>query len=553
MSTNNAIGTGAVVITADADQMTAGLTKASGDLKKWAKDSGKIAAGAGGAGIGAGLATAVRGGGVGGALAGLGAGIGTLIAPGIGTAIGGAIGGGAGGFFDDATKSIREMAFKGRQADALGVSSDQFEGLGLAYKKAGLSADAVGPSFIRLGKNITDAAQGGSAKATAAFANIGVSANELAGLPLDQSFLKIADAISQLGSPAQQADAAIAVFGKSGGELLPVLQQGSAGLQEFIDKQKALGTVVDEKDMAAVQQAAKAIPKITAAMDGLWNRIVVAVAPVIEVVGNGLTKALEAVQPVLRWIGEASKAFFAVWGVLLDEVISLIKDVAGGIGKWISETLGLKDTTVTAGGIVLGVLRGVGIALAYVWDTLKAGAGVVAYVTSFVVDGFGMVLKGLAAVVDMARQLPGSVRPDWVGDLAEGLDATSAKVAIIGDGMRDWGKNAVNGFGNSADDVRAWFDKIKRKLEERPEPKKQKPVVGAGGPEVAATGKDQLAGALQKGSKEAYSAIVRFQSDLMFSRDDVPKQQLGALNKIDGKLGDIKDLLSKQSDDEDEF
>jgi hypothetical protein len=62
MSANNAIGTGAVILTANADQLAGGLTRATGDLNKWAKDSGKIAEKVGGPAGGGLLGKAMTGG-----------------------------------------------------------------------------------------------------------------------------------------------------------------------------------------------------------------------------------------------------------------------------------------------------------------------------------------------------------------------------------------------------------------------------------------------------------------------------------------------------------
>lgn len=538
MSANNAIGTGAIVITADADQVPAGLTKASGHLSKWAKDSGKIAdAATGGKGLvgsmlggGRGIAGSVAGS-LGTLLGGAGGPLGMALGGGIGAAIGGGLAM-SGDFLEKGLHSIKELSHKGRVAESLGVDSGQFTGLELAFKRFGANADAVAPSLTRLGKNVTDATFG-VPKAAAAFEMLGLDAARISGLSLDQQFLEVAGAISQIATPAQQAHAAIAVFGKSGGELLEVLQQGSGGLQQFIDKQKAMGTAVGGADMEKVMEAQRAIPKIQAAFDGLWNRIVVAMAPVVTAVGGALTKALERVQPVLRWVCEFAETYFTVWAAVLEEVVDLVGEVAGSIGRWAAELLGLEQKTWTVKGTMLSVFRGIGTGIAYVWDTLKAGAGVFAYVTGFAIDNFATpVLQALDAVAQMAKSIPDQFRPFQVDDMVDGIHRASEEVDRIGQGIRKWGKGAVEGFGDSDKAVQRWFDKLEGKMNDRPKEKGRQPFnLGPDSADLKPT-ENKIAGALERGSKEAYSAIVRYQTGQLADQQDVPRRQLAAQNEM---------------------
>jgi len=68
-------------------------------------------------------------------------------------------------------------------------------------------------------------AAGGSKEATKALAALGLSVEDLATQTSTQQFQTIASAINSIENPAQRAAAAVAVFGKSGAQLLPTFRE----------------------------------------------------------------------------------------------------------------------------------------------------------------------------------------------------------------------------------------------------------------------------------------------------------------------------------------
>ena len=99
-----------------------------------------------------------------------------------------------------------------------------------AFDNAGSSADAVGPAINKLQKFMVDAANG-SEKNTEALARLGLEFTDLEGkAPIEQMRI-LADRIKAIPDPADRSAAAMGIFGKSGGALLPVLMDLSGGLE----------------------------------------------------------------------------------------------------------------------------------------------------------------------------------------------------------------------------------------------------------------------------------------------------------------------------------
>ena len=114
---------------------------------------------------------------------------------------------------------------------ALGVSFGELQRLQLAADLSGASSEQLANAFTRAQVTIAKAAQGGK-EATRALRTLGLSIDELQGLSSTQQFEAIATAIAKIDSPAQRAAAAVAIFGRSGAQLLPTFQELGANLQD---------------------------------------------------------------------------------------------------------------------------------------------------------------------------------------------------------------------------------------------------------------------------------------------------------------------------------
>ena len=121
-----------------------------------------------------------------------------------------------------------------------GISVRALVTLRQAFNDAGAGADSVVGTINRLQKTIYEAATAGGA-ASDAISVLGLSTDALIKLAPEDQFSQVAAAISKIENPAQRSAAAMAIFGKSGAELLPLFADGGA-----LDAAKnALGNLPD--------------------------------------------------------------------------------------------------------------------------------------------------------------------------------------------------------------------------------------------------------------------------------------------------------------------
>jgi len=158
-----------------------------------------------------------------GAVAGFGAAIaGSAIVAGLGAIVKKSID--AGGELDD----LRQKT---------GVSAAALFAIGNAAKVADVDLGTLGKGLNKLNINLVKAAEGNEDLARK-FHSLGVNVKDANGqiVPTDKALKQIADRFADMPDGAKKAELAVALFGKAGADLIPLLNQGAASLEQFKSK-----------------------------------------------------------------------------------------------------------------------------------------------------------------------------------------------------------------------------------------------------------------------------------------------------------------------------
>jgi hypothetical protein len=151
-----------------------------------------------------------------------------------------------GGRLDDLTKTT-------------GATAGELAILQRAFQLAGSSADAVGPAMNRLNRFMAEAGSGSAAQ-QAALTSLSFTYQDLANkTPLEQMRM-LAERIGAIGSPAQRTAAAMEIFGKSGGELVPLFREFNSEISKAEGQLGGLPAILDSNaqslaDMGDVMDA----------------------------------------------------------------------------------------------------------------------------------------------------------------------------------------------------------------------------------------------------------------------------------------------------------
>jgi hypothetical protein len=188
-----------------------------------------------------------------------------------------------------------------------GVAATALIGIGNAAKLADVDTAALGKGLTKLNVNLVKAAEGNEDLARK-FQALGVNVKDANGqvIPADKALKQIADRFADMPDGAQKAAAAVALFGKSGTDLIPLLNEGAASMDKFTYK----------------------VGEDFAARSDLFNDTITELG--IKTQGFGL-ELTDALLPALQSILEVFSDLFDTkqdWTALFDVIIVGIRSVA---------------------------------------------------------------------------------------------------------------------------------------------------------------------------------------------------------------------------------
>ena len=445
-------------------------------------------------------------------------------------------------------KAISDMgaiADSGDMAASLGVDTKFFTGTLGAFKQVGGGAEDLQKSLLELGKTT----KFDNSNITKAFADIGVSAEQFAGMGIEDKFRSVQMAMDKMGPGADKF--AVAMLGKSGAKLAPIMAQGSAEMQKLAGQ---FQLTADE--VSKIQDGEGAWQNLLNTATGVWQKILVSIAPVLEVVSNGLTVALDSVVPVIQVLGEYWSTTFSIMYDAIGLIWTPIEETVSWLAELAAQTLGFGDTAATVSDYTTEGWKFVAKGAAYVYDSIKLLGGGIGYVAGAFFKGVGYIIQGIKNLIDMAKMIPG-VSAEWIDGITGTVQKAEDSMKGIGQGMQDMAADTWNTFGDSAKKVDSWFEKRKEmelKVREQ-EPVEKKSQVSNKGPNFLAPDvKDAVknigytaVAAMTKGSKEAYSLEAKFKTGAMVGGSvDINAKQYEETKKISHGIQDLKQTIERK-------
>lgn len=167
-----------------------------------------------------------------------------------------------------------------RMASAFGIGTQQLQVFREAAEAAGVDMGQMQGALGRLSLGVSEAA-GGSKEAEKKFTSLGLSLYDAQGQikPVNDLFLEAADKIKAIENPTKRAGLAMQIFGRSGAQLIPLLQKGSEGILEEQKDLEHLGSVMSGDFIADSKKFREEQRRHKQAMEGLHMAITKAVLP----------------------------------------------------------------------------------------------------------------------------------------------------------------------------------------------------------------------------------------------------------------------------------
>jgi hypothetical protein len=168
-------------------------------------------------------------------------------------------------------------------ADQLGISVERIQELNYAALQSNVSQEAMTGALQRLGRGMHEAATGGNKDLLGLFRRMRIPLRDARGQLRSTADVlpDLAQAFRNTSNPALRTAAAMEIFGRGGGELLPLLMGGREGLEELAARFRQLGGSITSDTVPQLAAADAAMNDMRTAMAGMRDAIVVQLTPAL--------------------------------------------------------------------------------------------------------------------------------------------------------------------------------------------------------------------------------------------------------------------------------
>lgn len=250
-----------------------------------------------------------------------------------------------------------------QQADALaklskqtGITVESLSGLGFAAEQSGIDQQFLADRLVNLQRRAFKSTESVNSY-TKAFQTLGVNVTDSSGNLKDTEtlLLEVADAFAGMEDGTAKAALATEIFSNQGVKLIPLLNQGAAGINKSKDEAESFGQVMTKETALAAEQFNDNLNKLKKTLQGVGNVILAELAPTM----------VDLTERTVAWVKESEAVSFIgqLFSVVFKTIVTAAKVFVGQLKNII---IGLR-TLAAAGQLALEGEFGTAI------ETLKQG------------------------------------------------------------------------------------------------------------------------------------------------------------------------------------
>ena len=184
--------------------------------------------------------------------------------------------------------SIDHADALGKMAQKAGVSVQALSRLEYAARLSDVSMEGLTGSLAKLGKAMVESTTDKTGAAATAFAALGINVRDTSGHIRDSNavFLDIADRFGRMQDGATKSTLAMQLFGKSGAELIPLLNSGRDGLKGMADESDRVGFTLTRSTTTAAEAFNDTLTRVGLGFEGVTNVVMRNALPALQGFAN---------------------------------------------------------------------------------------------------------------------------------------------------------------------------------------------------------------------------------------------------------------------------
>lgn len=227
----------------------------------------------------------------------------------------------------DATDVVSDLSQK------TGIAIKDIAGLQLWFQKGGTEAGAFESSMVKLSRKIAD---GGDE-----FTKLGIKTRDAnGGLRSNVDvLLDSADAFKEMQDGTAKTALAVELFGKTGAELIPLLNEGSDGLREMNEMAQKLGLTFDQETVDAAGNFNDTLDFLAGALQGVSRQVAAQMLPTLNSMSGAFLTLItqgDGVRKAADVIGTGFKILYTI-GVGVVEIFNTVgKTIGAAAGQLVA-------------------------------------------------------------------------------------------------------------------------------------------------------------------------------------------------------------------------
>jgi hypothetical protein len=256
-----------------------------------------------------------------------------------------AVGGAAVAFAGDSIKTYSDLAGQVSKLERLtGEGAQSMSRLAFEAQESGVSADGLNKAILRLSK--------GAAANSKAFEEHGIATRDAQGhmLSMSQILGNAADVFAKMPDGVEKNALAMQLFGRTGADLIPMLNKGSAGLKELGDEADKFGVTIGQDGVDSMRKNTVAQRQMHAAMEGIKVQIGQYLLPVVAKLTGWLAEHMPAAVAVVKRVMQGLQPVFHAIGEVVSWLAGWIRNhwdtIKADVQKAINFVRQVIETTV---------------------------------------------------------------------------------------------------------------------------------------------------------------------------------------------------------------
>ena len=215
----------------------------------------------------------------------------------VGLVMAGAFAGVAGGVAAAVKSSLNEADKLSKMAQSVGVPVEELSKLKHAADLSDVSLESLSTSMVRLSKSMSEVAGGATGPASEAFKALGISVRTDGTMKSSSQIMsEVADKFAGYSDGANKTALAVALFGRAGAAMIPMLNGGSAALEEAKREAEELGLVIDSKTAKAAEDFNDNLTRLSKVATGVTTQFAAHLAPSLSQVSTEMVKVAKDAQ-----------------------------------------------------------------------------------------------------------------------------------------------------------------------------------------------------------------------------------------------------------------